>query len=206
MAEPPATRPSLLLRLRDLGDGRAWGAFTELYGPLIYSAGRGRGLQDADAEDLVQGVFQAVARSMGRGDFDPTRGSFRGWLFCIARNLIADLLARQARQPRGTGATGAARLLEAHPDADAADAALFEAEYRRRLLHWAAGRVRGEFTELTWSAFWRAGVEGRPAPEVAVELGTTVGNVYHCKSRVMARLRREIAEVEGAGGLTGDAS
>ena len=41
------------------------------------------------------------------------------------------------------------------------------------------------------------GVEGRSAQEVADILHTTVGTVYHCKSRVMARLRKKVAEVEG---------
>ena len=40
------------------------------------------------------------------------------------------------------------------------------------------------------------GVDGRPAGEVAETLGTTVGTVYDYKSRVMARLRRTIEQVE----------
>ena len=44
---------------------------------------------------------------------------------------------------------------------------------------------------------WQSGVEGRSAKEVAEALGTTVGTVYHYKSRVMARLRQKIEEVEG---------
>jgi RNA polymerase sigma-70 factor (ECF subfamily) len=77
-----------------------------------------------------------------------------------------------------------------------AESALFEAEYQRQVLYWAADEVRGEFSALTWRAFWQAGVEGRPAAEVARALGTTVGTVYHCKSRVMARLRAKIEEIE----------
>ena len=35
MSEPPTTRPSLLVRLRDPMDSRAWSEFVEIYGPLI---------------------------------------------------------------------------------------------------------------------------------------------------------------------------
>jgi RNA polymerase sigma-70 factor (ECF subfamily) len=101
-----------------------------------------------------------------------------------------------ARGPRGSGDTETHNLLEAQ-EAPSADAALFDAEQRRQLLYWAAEQVRGEFSELTWRAFWQAGVEGRPAGEVAADLGTTVGTVYHCKSRVMVRLRKKIDEVLG---------
>jgi RNA polymerase sigma-70 factor (ECF subfamily) len=65
------------------------------------------------------------------------------------------------------------------------------------LLGWAADRVRGEFSDATWQAFWRAGVEGQSAREVADSLGLSVGTVYQYKSRVMARLRHEIEQVEG---------
>jgi RNA polymerase sigma-70 factor (ECF subfamily) len=197
MGEPPATRPSLLVRLRDPQDGRAWGEFVEIYGPLVHRLARRRGLQDADAADLTQEVFRAVAAAIERYDPDPAAGSFRGWLFTIARNLLVNLLAAQRRHPRGTGDTDMGQLLEARPAPDVEDTALFEAEYRRGLLDWAAGRVRGEFSEAAWRAFWRAGVEGRPAEEVAASLGLTVGTVYQYKSRVVARLRREIERVEG---------
>ena len=54
MAEPPLTRVSLLNRLKDGGDHQAWTAFVRLYGPVIYGFARKRGLQDADAADLMQ--------------------------------------------------------------------------------------------------------------------------------------------------------
>ena len=65
MAESLHTRPSLLVRLRDPQDQEAWRAFLDLYAPLIYGFGRKSGLQDADAADLTQEVFRAVARAVG---------------------------------------------------------------------------------------------------------------------------------------------
>jgi RNA polymerase sigma-70 factor (ECF subfamily) len=91
-------------------------------------------------------------------------------------------------------------FLESQPAPDAEESALFDSEYRRRLLDWAAGQVHGEFSDLAWQAFWQAGVEGRAARDVAEELGTTVGTVYHYKSRVMARLRQKIGAVQGETG------
>jgi RNA polymerase sigma-70 factor (ECF subfamily) len=199
--DQPTTRPSLLLRLRDPGDERAWSEFAAIYAPLVYRLARHKGLQDADARDLTQEVFAAVVRAFESGAFEEGKGSFRGWLFRIARNLTVNFLVRQGRHPRGSGDSDLHDLLDAHAAPGAEDSALFDAEYKRQLLCWAIEEVRGEFTELTWRAFWQAGVEGRPAPEVARELQTTVGTVYHCKSRVMARLRAKVQEVEGEGGL-----
>jgi RNA polymerase sigma factor (sigma-70 family) len=197
MVETPSTRASLLIRLRDPRDERAWAEFVDIYEPLVLGLARRRGLRGADADDLAQEVFAAVASAIGRWDLDPARGSFRGWLFRVARNLTVDLLAARQRQPRGTGDTDARRLLEEVPDRQGPDSDLFDDEYRRRLFDWAAGRVRGEFSPAAWRAFWMAGVEGRAGAEVAGALGTSVGTVYYYKSTVMARLRREIERVEG---------
>ena len=61
MPETPGTRASLLVRLRDPGDGIAWNRFVDLYTPLIYGFFRRHGLQDADAADLSQDVLARVA-------------------------------------------------------------------------------------------------------------------------------------------------
>jgi RNA polymerase sigma factor (sigma-70 family) len=193
----PDTRASLLVRLSDPRDERAWGEFVAIYSPLVRRLARQRGMQDADADDLLQEVFRAVARALERGLFEPGRGSFRGWLFQIARNLMVNFLVSQKRHPQGSGNTDMMRLLEEQPAAQGEESALFEAEYRRGLLYWAAEQVRGEFSDLTWQAFWFAAVQGKPAKKVAQELQTTVGTVYHYKSHVMARIRRKIEQVEG---------
>jgi RNA polymerase sigma-70 factor (ECF subfamily) len=197
MVETPSTRSSLLIRLRDPRDERAWAEFVEIYEPLVLGLARRRGLQGADADDLAQEVFCAVASAIGRWDSDPARGSLRGWLFRVARNLTVDLLTIRKWQPRGSGDTDARRLLEEVPGPAGEDSELFDDEYRRRLFDWAAGRIRDEFPEVAWRAFWMAGVEGRSGADVAETLETTVGTVYYYKSTVMSRLRREIEHVEG---------
>ena len=76
-------------------------------------------------------------------------------------------------------------LLHAIPAADPGITAQFEMAYRRRLFHWAAEQVRGEFTAKTWQAFWQTAVENRPVADVATELSLSVGAVYISRSRVM---------------------
>jgi RNA polymerase sigma-70 factor (ECF subfamily) len=60
MRDSPDTRPSLLIRLRDPKDERAWGEFVDIYNPLIHRLAKQAGLQGADADDLAQEVFRAV--------------------------------------------------------------------------------------------------------------------------------------------------
>ena len=197
MDDSPITRASLLVRIRDPQDERAWGEFLEIYGPLVHRLARLKGFQDADAADLTQEVFRAVAAAIERWDPDPARGSFRGWLFRIARNLMVNLLISQRRHPQGTGDSNMKLLLEAIPAPIGDESVLFDAEYRRQLFRWAAEHVRPEFREPTWQAFWQTAVEGKQAKEVAERLGQTVGSIYIARSRVLARIRSTIEHVEG---------
>jgi RNA polymerase sigma-70 factor (ECF subfamily) len=133
---------------------------------------------------------------VGRLDYDPQRGSFRGWLFTLAHRRLHDLLAGQRRQCQGSGDTGTQQVLDAQP-VPAEDTALWDREYQQRLFTWAADQVRDDFHETTWQAFWQTAVEGRGGKEVAERLGLTVAAVYLAKSRVMARLRDQIRQLEG---------
>src|ERR1700687_3372875 len=115
MTEPPGTRPSLLVRLRDAADADAWRQFVQLYAPLVYRYARNHRLQDADAADLTQEVLRAVHRGIETLEYAPQLGSFRGWLFTLAHHRLCDLLTRRQRQAQGTGGTTADELLREMP-------------------------------------------------------------------------------------------
>jgi RNA polymerase sigma-70 factor (ECF subfamily) len=197
MEDAPVTRPSLLLRVRDPRNEQAWEEFLEIYEPLVYRLARRKGFQDADARELTQEVFFAVSRAVDRWDPDRTRGTFRGWLFRIARNAMINHLNRQRRHPRGTGDTGMNEMLAEQPAANDEETAIVELECRRGIFQWAAEQVRRDCQETTWRAFWLTSVEGQEIKAVAEMLGITPGAVYVARSRVMARLRKAIEELEG---------
>lgn len=196
MAEPPLTRVTLLTRLRDGKDSDAWREFIRLYGPVVYGFARNRGLQDADAADLMQEVLRSIARNADKMEYDPKRGTFRGWLYTVTRNKIYNFLNGQKNRPRGAGDSAAQERLDAVPDrADDPDAD-WDLEYQRRLSAKAMERVRHEFQKTTWDAFWQTAVEGRAAGEVGDALKMSTGAVYVAKSRVLARLRDEVRRIE----------
>ena len=204
MGDSPATRASLLVRLRDPRDGRAWSEFVDLYAPLIYRFGCKQGLQDADAADLSQETLRAVAGAIGRLDYDPGRGSFRGWLFTIVRNRLRDFLDNRGRQDQGSGDTAMLDWLEQQPGRQDPWAEQWDREYDRQLLLTAARRIRGQFQDGTWQAFWRTTVDGQSGKEVAEALGMSVAAVYLAKSRVMARLKEAIRQLQAE--VMGDSS
>jgi RNA polymerase sigma-70 factor (ECF subfamily) len=192
MGDALLTRASLLARLGDPEDRAAWRQFVELYGSLVYGFVRNRGLQDADAADLTQEVFLAVAQAMGRWRYDPRQGSFRGWLYGVTRNKIAEFLRRRQGQPTGSGDTATLNRLDQAPCPDSDLAIDWEREFQRQLLRVAAARIQESFAPSTWIAFWRTAVEGKSGALVAEELGVTVGAVYVARSRVLARLTEQV--------------
>src|SRR4051794_26504709 len=192
MQESPATRASLLVRLRDGSDADAWREFVHLYAPVIYGFARKRGLQDADAADLMQEVLRSVSTAAQRLDYDPHRGTFRGWLFTVTRNKVFNFLEGRSRRVVGSGDSRVQEKLEQHAGSDGTLSADWEADYQRTLAAQAMERVKGEFQAATWQAFYQTAVEGRTPAQVAPRVGLSVGAIYVAKSRVIARLRQEI--------------
>jgi RNA polymerase sigma-70 factor (ECF subfamily) len=180
------TSLSLLKRLRQPAEQDAWARFVQLYTPLLFYWARRLGLGEPDAADLVQDVFTTLVQKLPEFRYDPHRG-FRNWLRTVTLNKWRDRARR--RVPVAVGGDPAALAeLAAPEDSDA----FGEAEYRQQLVNRALQQMQAEFAPRTWKACWEHVVTGRPAAEVAAELGISVGAVYVAKSRVMCRLRQEL--------------
>jgi RNA polymerase sigma factor (sigma-70 family) len=192
MGGSPETRASLLVRIRDSRDAQAWSQFVDLYAPLIHGSARKHGLQDADAADLTQEVLGIVARSIQKLEYDPRRGTFRGWLFTIVRNRLRNFRTRRRPYDQGSGDTGTYNLLREQPDPTEEPDADWEDQYQRQLFACAAKLVQTRVHHCTWQAFWQTAVEGRSPQDVSERLSMKVAAVYLAKSRVMAQLKEQI--------------
>ena len=146
--------------------------------------------------DVVQEVFAAALKRIPTWDPDVSRGSFRGWLFRVARNIAVDALAQRAREATAGGDSRLTELLSQAPDQGHPHEASFEVEYQRSLFDWASKQVRSEVRDVTWRSFVLTAVDGQKAEEVAASLGIPVGSVYTAKCRVVARIRAKIAEMD----------
>ena len=193
---PPGTRASLILRLPDAADAAAWDELMAIYGPLVFRMAVRQGLQAADAEDLVQNVFTAIARSVAEWLERSDRGRFRAWLLRIARNAAVNFLTRRPQRSVGTGGDEAAQVLAEVPAPESQLSGEFDLEYRREVFLWAAEQVREAVADTTWQAFCLTQMENLPIAEVAERLGISVGNVYIGRSRVMTRLKELVKQFE----------
>jgi RNA polymerase sigma-70 factor (ECF subfamily) len=195
-----ATSRSLLMQLQD-GLPAAWERLTALYAPLVYSWCRGMHLAEQDMPDIFQQVFQAVALHIQSFHKDRPGDSFRHWLRAITRNKVRDHFRRNARQAQAAGGTDAQIYFSqlaappAEPEATDECAAPEDEGEIRQLLRGALARIRGQVHAQTWQAFWKVVVEGQTPEEVGAELGMRPGTVRVAKSRVLSRLRSELAEI-----------
>jgi RNA polymerase sigma-70 factor (ECF subfamily) len=186
-----------VLRLQDARDEAAWSEFLLLYEPLILKLIRRGGVSESDAQDVCQQVLSAVACDVGQWKSDEKQASFRRWLFRIARNRVIKFMTKERARIVAEGGTDARNRLQSIAEWQLSPAEVFEREYRQQIILVAGEQIRGEFQQSTWLAFWRTCVEGQSVADVAAELNTTTGNVYVARSRIIARLRQKIHELEG---------
>lgn len=188
-SEIPVTRASLLVRLKSGADQAAWDEFVAIYEPLVVRIATQKGLQAADASDMAQEVMARAAARIGEWEVNPARGTLRGWLSTVARNLIVDFIRQRIRQP----AQLTDSVLATRQEIVEADE-LYTLEERRQIFRWAAAGARQQVSESTWQAFWMAAIENLPVADTAARLGISPGAVYIARSRMLARIRELAAQ------------
>jgi RNA polymerase sigma-70 factor, ECF subfamily len=180
------TSISLLERVRRLEEHAAWEQLVTLYTPLLYFWTCRLGMNETDGADLIQDVFTVLLEKLPTFHYEAGK-SFRAWLRTITYNKWRDFQRRRAADPLRQGSEALADV----PAPDAPDP-FWEQEYRQHIVGRALELMRQEFQPATWKACWECVVAGRPAGEVAAELGMSVEAVYTAKSRVLRRLRQEL--------------
>jgi RNA polymerase sigma-70 factor (ECF subfamily) len=187
-----AINPTPLSLLRQLRQpdpekrSNAWCRFVQFYTPLLLLWARHLGAGDDEADDLVQDVFTVLVREMPGFQHDAGQ-RFRGWLWTILRNKWCDRGRQLAASPVFAGADGLATV--AVPDNVAAFA---HKEYQSYHIARALEIMQAELPPTEWQACRGYVVQGRPAAEVAHDLGISVNQVYLAKSRILGRLRLEL--------------
>jgi RNA polymerase sigma-70 factor (ECF subfamily) len=172
----------------------AWDDFVGRYGRTVYQWCRMWGLQEADAEDVTQNVFLALARQMQGFVYDPN-GSFRGWLKTVAYRAWCDFLDGRKRAATGSGDSAVANYLDS-VEAGEDLARRLDDEYDRELLEQAMVRVQLRVQGHTWDAFRMTALEQRAGAETAEQLKMTVGAVYVARSKVQKMIQEEIRKLE----------
>jgi RNA polymerase sigma factor (sigma-70 family) len=190
------TSKTLLEKLRVLEDRQAWSQFLKLYRPMIQAWGRRFGLQDDDVEELTGRLLAKLVEALPRFDYDPEKGSFRGWLKTIAQREISNLARERRRRLPGEDATGKSAvydlLLQHADDVDDLVASLHDrSEILLRSVQDALKEVRGACQgeeQKSWELFQRIFLEGQGIEPVAAEFGLS----YHAAAMRVQRIKKKV--------------
>jgi len=186
------TSGSLIDRLAGAPTDDDWRRLNGLYQPLLRDWIARAGIRSSDVDDLVQDVLLIVVRRIS-GFERRGKGAFRTWLRTILANRMGDYFRRQKYLPTATGDSDFLRRLDELESPDSALSRLWDREHDEHVAAALIKRVQGNFTPVTWEAFRRHVTKGEPAVEVAKALDLSLNSVLLAKSRVLKRLRQELA-------------
>jgi len=200
------TRKSLLGRLKNWEDNESWQTFFDTYWRLIYGFAIQRGLTHEESQEVVQEAIVAVARNIGKFQYDPKVCAFKTWLLGVTKSKISNQFARRAkRQVAVTTATpeegsNATPLVNRVPDERAGQwERVWDEEWLKNLMDAAVQRVKPRVSIEQFQMFDLFVLKQWPARDVAKTLGVTVAHVYVAKHRVSKLVRKELSTLEARG-------
>jgi len=193
------TRQSLLSRLRDHADNVSWQEFFNTYWKLIYGVALRSGLNDSEAQDVVQETIISVAKHLPDFKYDRSKGSFKSWLLQMTKWRITDHLRRRRREAGlhilHHTEPGSTSTIERIPDPVGVDA-VWEEEWQKNLFAAALQAVKAKVKPRHFQVFDLYVLRKWPVAKVTAALGVNLGQIYLAKHRITAALKKEIKRLE----------
>lgn len=186
-----STRSSVLKAVADTGNEAAWRRLFDLYAGFVFSIARSKGLNDADADDIVQAVFADLARNLPSFKYDREKGRFRAYLSALTRWRINDRLRSGKRDVE----LKASFMEDTKALMSAADEDFEEREWQSAALEEALRRIKPDVQSAHYAAFVASAVEGQDTETVARLHGISIDNLYQIRKRLTAKLREAVKQV-----------
>ena len=186
-----STRSSVLRAVANTENEAAWQRLFDLYAGFVFSIARSKGLNDVDADDIVQVVFTDLARNLPTFQYDRAKGRFRSYLAGLVHWRVTDRLKAGKRdmelkalfeeEAKATGAAG--------------DAAFEECEWQSAALEEALRRIKPDVRPEHYAAFVASTVEGQDTETVMRLYGLSRDNLYQIRKRLTMKLRETVEQV-----------
>ncbi|HVS39550.1 MAG TPA: sigma-70 family RNA polymerase sigma factor [Gemmataceae bacterium] len=190
------TSKTLLEKLRVFEDRKAWSQFLSLYTPMMQAWGRRFGLKDHDVEELTGRLLAKLVEAIPRFDYDPEKGSFRGWLKTVTQREISNLARERRRRLPGEVATGKSTVFDMlfeHADQvdDLVDSLHERSQGMLRSVQDAMKEMEGAHQgedRKSWELFQRIFVQGQAIEPTAAEYGLS----YHAAAMRVQRIKKKV--------------
>ncbi|GMU20324.1 MAG: hypothetical protein AMXMBFR13_04210 [Phycisphaerae bacterium] len=185
------TRASLIQRIKNLEDSRSWGEFDSIYRPLLRRFAAARKLDRIDAEEVAQECMAAIAEHINGFEYQPCKGTFRGWLLTMVNNRINSRLRKREIVTADTD------QLDGLVSPLKGPAELFELFWMEEHLRACMEAVHAETPEQSFAAYEMYVLKGLPAEEVCAATGLKPNLLYQIKFRVNKRVLQKFRELVG---------
>ena len=185
------TRSSVIRAVADTENAAAWQRFFDLYAGFVFSIARSKGLNDTDADDIVQMVFSDLARNLPSFKYDREKGRFRPYLAALVKWRVIDRL----KAVRRDADLKADFMEEAKSAATTEDEDFEEREWQSAAMEETLRRIKPEVRPEHYAAFVASAVEGQDTDVVTKLYGISRDSLYQIRKRLTVKLREKLAEV-----------
>ena len=185
------TRSSVIRAVANTENEAAWQRFFDLYAGFVFSIARSKGLNDTDADDIVQMVFADLARNLPSFKYDQEKGRFRPYLAALVKWRVIDRL----KAVRRDADLKADFMEEAKSAATTEDEDFEEREWQSAAMEETLRRIKPEVRPEHYAAFVASAVEGQDTDVVTKLYGISRDSLYQIRKRLTVKLREKLAEV-----------
>lgn len=185
-----STRSSVLQAIANTENEAAWQRLFDLYAGFVFSIARSKGLNDTDADDIVQVVFTDLARNLPTFQYDRAKGKFRSYLAGLVNWRVMDLLKAGRRD-----AELKADFWEHVRTIGGDDDGFSAREWQAAALEEALRRIKPDARPEHYAAFVASAIEGQDTETVTRLYGLTSDNLYQIRKRLTAKLRDTVDRV-----------
>lgn len=183
------TRETLLLKLRDQNNDKAWAEFFEIYKGFIFAILIKLNIQKEDQDDLVQEILLKAWKNLPKFEYQKNGGKFRNWLGVVVSNTAMTYF----RKLKGSENSINKIILENKTEPEIG--LLTENEWKLFISKKAWENVKQSLTENVISCFELLS-DGMELNEVGEKLGIPYNTVCVYKKRVINKISREINRLE----------
>ena len=156
----------------------------------MFSIARSKGLNEEEADDVVQDVFIRLAEFLPTFEYSRTKGRFRSYLINLVYNLIIDKWRMHQREDE---------RMKAYKDEvvnmTSADKDFAEREWQAAALEEALRRIKPEVRPEHYAAFVASALEGQDTETVMRLYNLSRDNLYQIRKRLTAKLQETVSEV-----------
>lgn len=195
MAEHFHTRMTLIVRLRNKHDAKAWEDFVYYYQRYIDAVVYRLGVNKDDVQDLSQKVLLALWEKLPSFDYQPGKCKFRSWMSAIIRNHVSHYFGKQQRYVRDRNRAEQMQLNESsHEEPEIY--AIAEHEWKMHITKLAWENVKMGFSAKTLRCF-ELFSRGEDAAVIAEKLDLKMNSVFVYRQRVREKFHQEIRRLDG---------